>query len=49
MRYHSIFDVIGRKPITEDRLPADLKETGLGGVASTPTGRQIKHQVFKEG
>jgi L-serine dehydratase len=30
------------------QLPADLKETGLGGVADTPTGRQIRHQVFKE-
>ena len=28
-----------------DALPADLRETGLGGLAGTPTGRKIARKV----
>ena len=28
-----------------DALPADLRETGLGGLAATPTGRKIARKV----
>nr|MDO8113040.1 L-serine ammonia-lyase, iron-sulfur-dependent, subunit alpha [Candidatus Sigynarchaeota archaeon] len=30
------------------KLPIELKETGLGGIADTPTGRRIKQDVFKD-
>lgn len=33
-------DAIGRE------LPTSLRETGIGGLAGTPTGQQIKEQVF---
>ena len=29
-------------------LPAELRETGLGGLASTPTGEAIKQKIFGE-
>ncbi len=28
------------------RLPVEIKETGLGGIADTPTGRKIKTRLF---
>ncbi|MEX2681598.1 MAG: L-serine ammonia-lyase, iron-sulfur-dependent, subunit alpha [Candidatus Sigynarchaeota archaeon] len=30
------------------KLPPELKETGLGGIADTPTGRRIKQDIFKD-
>lgn len=36
-------DAIGRE------LPTSLRETGIGGLAGTPTGQQIKEQVFGKG
>ena len=27
-------------------LPVDLKETGMGGIAKSPTGKRIKKQIF---
>lgn len=33
-------DKVGRN------LPASLRETGLGGLAGTPTGEAIKHKIF---
>ena len=27
-------------------LPASLRETGLGGLAGTPTGEEIKRKIF---
>lgn len=38
----SAMDKIGRK------LPASLRETGLGGLAGTPTGEEIKRKIFGE-
>ena len=35
-------DKIGRN------LPASLRETGLGGLAGTPTGEEIKRKIFGE-
>ena len=32
-----------------DALPADLRETGLGGLAATPTGRKIARKVTQAG
>ena len=32
-----------------DALPADLRETGLGGLAGTPTGRKIARDVTQAG
>ena len=29
-------------------LPAELRETGLGGLAGTPTGETIKRKIFGE-
>ncbi len=29
-----------------DALPASLRETAMGGLASTPTGKKLKEQVF---
>ena len=29
-------------------LPASLRETGLGGLAGTPTGEEIKRKIFGE-
>ena len=31
------------------QLPNNLKETGTGGLADTPTGRRIKAEIFKDG
>ncbi len=28
------------------RLPVELKETALGGIAATPTGKRLKKQIF---
>lgn len=36
----SAFDKVGRS------LPVDLRETGLGGLAGTPTGQTIKAKIF---
>ncbi|MEZ2113976.1 L-serine ammonia-lyase, iron-sulfur-dependent, subunit alpha, partial [Staphylococcus aureus] len=33
-------DKVGRN------LPASLRETGLGGLAGTPTGEAIKRKIF---
>ena len=33
---------VGRK------IPFELKETGLGGIADTPTGKNIKKTLFHE-
>ncbi|WP_148629803.1 L-serine ammonia-lyase, iron-sulfur-dependent, subunit alpha [Bacillus sp. E214] len=30
------------------QMPRELRETGLGGVAATPTGIAIKHKIFGE-
>jgi len=30
------------------KMPGELKETGLGGIADTPTGHRIKQSVFKD-
>lgn len=38
----SAMDKIGRN------LPASLRETGLGGLAGTPTGEEIKRKIFGE-
>jgi L-serine dehydratase len=27
-------------------MPKQLRETGLGGLAATPTGKKIKMQIF---
>lgn len=27
-------------------MPVDLRETGLGGLAGTPTGQAIKAKIF---
>ena len=32
-----------------DALPADLRETGLGGLAGTPTGQKIAREVTQAG
>ena len=32
-----------------ESLPAELRETGEGGVANTPTGRKIKEEIIGEG
>ena len=32
-----------------DALPASLKETAGGGLATTPTGRKLRAQVFGDG
>ena len=29
-----------------DALPASLRETGMGGLAATPTGRRIAEQIL---
>ena len=29
-----------------DALPAALKETAIGGLAGTPTGKALREQVF---
>lgn len=28
-------------------MPESLRETGIGGLAGTPTGQKLKHQIFK--
>ncbi len=35
-----LMDKVGRN------LPASLRETGLGGLAGTPTGEAIKRKIF---
>ena len=30
-----------------DALPASLRETGLGGLAATPTGRQAAERIAR--
>ena len=31
-----------------DAMPCALKETALGGLAATPTGIRLKHEIFGE-
>ncbi len=31
------------------KLPAEFKETALGGLAATPTGKQIKAKLYQSG
>ena len=31
-----------------DAMPEAVKETAMGGLASTPTGRRLQKQVFGE-
>ena len=31
-----------------EALPDSLKETAMGGLAATPTGRKLREQVFGE-
>ena len=42
-------EVIGAMGEIGDALPADLRETGLGGLAGTPTGRKIAREVTQAG
>ncbi len=30
------------------QMPRELRETGLGGIAATPTGIAIKNKIFGE-
>ncbi len=30
------------------QMPRELRETGLGGIAATPTGISIKNKIFGE-
>ena len=30
------------------QLPSSLRETGIGGLAGTPTGQAIKAEIFGE-
>lgn len=39
-------EVIDAMEAVSRQLPASLRETGIGGVAGTPTGQKIKNQVF---
>lgn len=39
-------EVIGAMRSIGENLPATLRETGLGGLAATPTGVAIKMQIF---
>ena len=39
-------EVIDAMDSIGNELPESLRETGIGGVAGTPTGRRIKDQVF---
>lgn len=41
-------EVIDAMMIVGRKLPTELRETGLGGIADTPTGHRIKHAVLKE-
>ncbi|EHR38214.1 L-serine dehydratase, iron-sulfur-dependent, alpha subunit [Facklamia languida CCUG 37842] len=39
-------EVIDAMDAVGNELPESLRETGIGGLAGTPTGRRIKEQVF---
>lgn len=39
-------EVIGAMDRVGRNLPASLRETGLGGLAGTPTGEEIKRKIF---
>lgn len=39
-------EVIDAMESISQELPASLRETGIGGVAGTPTAQEIKNQVF---
>lgn len=41
-------EVIGAMDRVGRNLPASLRETGLGGLAGTPTGEEIKRKIFGE-
>ncbi|NMC05904.1 MAG: L-serine ammonia-lyase, iron-sulfur-dependent, subunit alpha [Candidatus Lokiarchaeota archaeon] len=41
-------EVVDAMMKTGKKLPAELKETGLGGIADTPTGRRIKEDMLKK-
>ena len=41
-------EVIGAMDKVGRGLPAELRETGLGGLAGTPTGEAIKRKIFGE-
>ncbi|MGK8666134.1 L-serine ammonia-lyase, iron-sulfur-dependent, subunit alpha [Staphylococcus epidermidis] len=41
-------EVIGAMDRVGRNLPASLRETGLGGLAGTPTGEKIKRKIFGE-
>ena len=38
-------EVIDAMRAVGDALPASLRETGAGGLAATPTGRQVARQM----
>jgi L-serine deaminase len=58
MKYKSVFDIIGPVMIGPSSshtagaarigqsMPTALRETGKGGLAATPTGRQLKAKIF---
>ena len=39
-------EVIDAMRAVGDSLPASLRETGLGGLAATPTGRRIAEETL---
>ncbi|MDK6292926.1 serine dehydratase, partial [Aerococcus urinae] len=39
-------EVIGAMYDIGKEMPASLRETGIGGLAGTPTGKSIKEEVF---
>ena len=39
-------EVIDAMRSVGDALPASLRETGMGGLAATPTGRRIAEQIL---
>jgi L-serine dehydratase len=41
-------EVIDAMKKVGQQLPFDLKETGLGGIAGSPTGKRIKKQLFSD-
>lgn len=40
-------EVIGAMYNVGRQLPVELKETALGGIAATPTGKHIREEIFK--
>ncbi|MNF11325.1 L-serine dehydratase, alpha chain [compost metagenome] len=41
-------EVIGAMYRIGQAMPGTLKETALGGLATTPTGEAIRNKLFKE-